>query len=389
VYPAFIADENTEAHNVSEQLIAVAQSSLGLSKAEFEERLQGEVDTSIPSFLGLKKLLLDKCVFESDSGSAEDWRWGKLIEAQTLRNQCDFNSVEEYQRAIAAHFDMAFEKIGERLYSDLPDYRQLLDVSEASPADLINRYNCGQVQGLLLGADALVIKIKAPSISLQRGFFRSLKFHQLVVADLRNGETTASKDLEIRVDGPMSIFEHSGTYGAKFANFFPRILHFPNWEISADLKLKQKAVRLTLNEKSKIKSYLSVATSYVPEELDKFVEGFNRAAKGWRAEIGGNFIDLGQHCHCFSDLTFRQDPGAVVEVELFHKWHAGQLSHRIEVLEKTAKKSMVIGVCQKIAKSEELEKIIANSPWFAKNGFFFKDFPTTRSVMEVLARAAI
>jgi predicted nuclease of restriction endonuclease-like RecB superfamily len=387
VHPAFIADNHADALGVAEQLVTIAQSSLGLSKAEFEERLQGEVDTQVSSFAGLKKILMDRCVFENDSASAEDLRWTRLIGAQAIRNECEFSTVESYEVAVAAHFDVPFQKVAEDLYSDLPDFRRLIDASDVDAVDLVNRYNCGQVQGLLLGADALNIKIKSPTISMQRSLFRSMKFHQLIVADLRTDESSASKDLEIRVDGPMSIFEHSGMYGAKFANFFPRILHFANWEISAELKLKQKNVRLALSHKSKIKSYVSQSGSYVPEELDKFVGNFNRMKNDWSAEVGGTFIDLGKRCYCFSDLTFRQGAEVSVDIELFHKWHAGQLPKRIEALENAGKRSMIIGVCQKIAKNPEFSSVIDNSAWFAKNGFIFKDFPTTRQVLEALARA--
>ncbi len=385
IHPTFVSEDNSVAHAAAQELLAIANSAVGQSRADLEERLK-DLDHQITAFPGFKKILLDHCQFEEDTASAEDIRWARLIGAQAIRNQCDFATLADYQAALAAHFDLSFMQISEGLFSDLPEQRKLLSINLGEASDLIHRYNCQQVQGLLLKAENLRLKIKSADIGLRRSLFRSLKFHQLLVTNLKEVEANRSDDLEILVNGPLSMFEHSALYGIKFANFFPKILDFPKWELSADIELKQKVGRLVLSEKNKIRSYRQANSDYVPEELGKFVESFNRQKKEWKAEISGNFIDLGRESYCCADLRFCHPRREPVEMELFHKWHAGQLSQRLEILQQSDQSSFLIGVCQRVAKSPEICQVLDNSSWFARYGFVFKDFPSSRQIQDMLNR---
>lgn len=385
VFPEFVAPDDVSIGEGCKGLIAVLGESIGQVRDVVEERL-GAALAAVGNYPGLVKILLDRCKFDADFEAAEHARWQYFVAAQTLRNDGGYAALGDFQEAIGAHFDRKFSQISNDLYADLPGTRQLLSVEPISHTELINRYNCGQVQGLLLGAKQLTFRCKLPSIGSQRAFYRTLKFHQLIIADYSMSDLATGRQVEVRLEGPGTIFESNATYGAKFANILPHFLHFPEWELTAEVSAKKKNFTLALKHSAALKSYLAPSAVYVPEEIGALVAAFNRASADWKAELGGNFIDLGGRGYAVSDLAFCREGRQGRDIELFHKWHAHQLLARLQQLENCRQMALIIGVSKAIATKPEVARVLDKSQWFAKNGFIFRDFPSTRQLLEVLNR---
>ncbi|MEZ4741467.1 MAG: DUF790 family protein [Bdellovibrionota bacterium] len=386
IHPQFVnKDENltTLARNLLGFLDEISNISTPANKTrkEIEKALLDNFDISIPIFPGLKKILFDHCVWQEDDENIQDKRWQWLLEAQMLRGRLNFASPISYQKAISEHFDKDFTQIRDIIYSDLPENKLLASAPQIDPLDLINRYNVALVQGLLLKAFTLKIKLKNLTTIQKRNFFRAIKFHQLMV-NISETDHLQQDAIQITIDGPMHLFKNAGSYGDKFANFFPHILHLSNWELIAELEWKRKKVILSLSEKNNLTSHYKEKSGFIPEEFNYFIESFNKSCSYWQAKIGESFINIGSQSYCFPDIEFFGINKEKLAFELFHKWHKGQLLHRLKSLQKHSEHTMIIGVCRSISKQKEIADALNNSLIFQNNGILFRDFPTPNAVKD-------
>ncbi len=359
VKPVLIAADDAAARATAQAMLAVFQDAVGMSLSDLDEAAVAVADGDMGR--AFAKLLTDACGMADDDGETAAWRWDVLVQAQ-CRVVTSYDGMDD---------DM-----------------------------LIRRYNCAQVQGLLLRARRVVIRLKDAALGDKRELFRQLKFHQLI--GLVRDEAGV---VEVELSGPLSIFEQSATYGMRLANFFPHLPLLPRWEITADLKLKEREVSLTLGEKSGLLSVYRQRSVYIPEELQAFVAAFNEREYGWQASVGGEFVPLGQESYCFPDLTLTtsvvskhaglalpkgkkanspEPSNRVVHVELFHRWHAKALLGRLQVLDKKPVSGLLLGVAKNLAKSPDLAPLLQASPWFNKFGFVFSEFPTPKTVAALL-----
>lgn len=353
------------------------------SFAEAEGQTLDEVEESLPSDGALApafaKLILNKCGLDDDDPGIEDLRWRAFTAAATMLRSGAAASFDEFRRGVATSLGYeAAEEVQGLIYADLPGFKKVSGIPKWEPAELIDRYNVAQVQGLLLHARSMAIDFGNATVGEKRELFRQIKFHRLLCEV--DGKV-------VTISGPLSIFDQASGYGSRLANFFPHVLHIGSWQLEAALELKKRELSLKLDHKSGLKSHLSKRSGYVPEELSAFTASFNEQQKGrWSIGPGEDFVHVGRESYCFPDLTITRWKGAQkVHVELFHKWHKGQLAGRLDALEKNGVSGLLIGVAKGVAQSAELAERLKSSPWFAKNGFIFNEFPTPRAVTALLS----
>ena len=92
----------------------------------------------------------------------------------------------------------------------------------------------------------------------------------------------------------------------------------------------------------------------------------------------------------FSDLSFRSETsGKVLHVELFHRWHAGELSRRAAMLAEHPEVPLLLGIDRALLKKEETpEDFLARHPGLRERCWFFRDFPGVTSTLNALNKAA-
>ena len=95
-------------------------------------------------------------------------------------------------------------------------------------------------------------------------------------------------------------------------------------------------------------------------------------------------FDVGRESYCFPDLAISHQDGRRAHVELFHKWHAGQLLGRLAALDRHGDVPLVVGVAKTLAKAKGVDQALTTSRHFAKWGFLFSDFPTPKALVPVL-----
>ena len=336
----------------------------------------------LPAF---KKLLLDRCDEIEEDGIIAERRSDLLAASEKLRRGADFNTLAEFHSAMVSHVGEDLASMQERLYADLPEFRKIKTFEELTPTALLHRYNCAQIQGLLLVAQEVEVRVVEANLAEKRKFFRCLKFQRLLSNTVID---EGAKDTVCKLSGPLKIFQNSQSYGMRLAQFFPYILQMPKWQFVAEVKIGGKILTLEFDHRIGIESHYKKFTPFVPPELTAFISAFNERQGPFSATLGEDFLALGQQSYCFPDVTFTGADGRKIHLEIFHRWHVGQLANRLKVLATTSKQPLVIGVAQDVASGKDAAPMIAESAWFSVHGFIFKNLPTPKSVQQVLVRHA-
>jgi Uncharacterized conserved protein len=126
----------------------------------------------------LEKLLMDRTLFNSDTpDELIHFRHELFLFTARLHAQDDNCDLETYYQRIEKQFDETIDSIQDRLYSDLPVHQPVTQFKALSAKRLLHRYNCAQVQGLLIHCARLVVKIFHPEPASLRQLFKYLRFH--------------------------------------------------------------------------------------------------------------------------------------------------------------------------------------------------------------------
>ncbi len=336
-----------------------------------------------PLFAGFKKLLLDQCEATEANEQVETQRWAIIQEAQRFRQDTLLRSVAHYQELVSHAFQKPVEKLKTELYQDLPQYRPLTLTSSISPVDLLHRYNCSLMQGLLIHARKVTLEVGPLSVAQRRELLRSLKFHRLLVT-FPDPEWKADSNFIMEISGPLDLFEKTTLYSMNLASFFPRILHLPEWKLQAELVLKKKPCVVTLTHKQGLRSHYAVRDHHVPEELSQFTQTFQEVCPDWRVQMATHFFPIGKNAYSCPDFLFEHSTGKKIYLELFHRWHSSQVVGRIEALETTKNPLILLGICKSIAKQKLIQEKLEKSQWFQENGFVFTEFPRAKIVSSLL-----
>lgn len=376
VRPKFIDSEDVEAKHLASSMLDLIKSSMGKTQSQLEEDLSELCSNSSLDYAkGFEKILLDHIEFSEPEGNFEETRWDLIKQAQNLRTEQFFHSVEEFQETLTPTF--------QDIYTDLPELRKVTKIVEWSERDFINRYNCALVQSLLLLAPKMQIRLISASTLEKRNLFRSLKFHRLIV-----GEITCDEDsLAFELDGPLSILMNTQAYGMRLANFFPHLLMLKKWEMKALIKYKKRDYQLFLNNKDGLVSHYKEWGQYRPEEFENFFKAYQETPSDWILEWCDDLLLLAPKAYCFPDMVFtHREKGQKVHLEFFHRWHRGELEKRMELLKKIDKCQMIIGVCNSLIKHDSM----GTSPFQEQDldhfGFIFRVVPTPRAVNTLLNR---
>ena len=158
----------------------------------------------------------------------------------------------------------------ESIYEDLPENDRLVKLAFITPKQVLERYNVGLVQGLLLHAGSIQLTVHDTDPAKLRRLFKYLKFYRLLARiSLDNNaleENTPDK-LSIVIDGPASIFDQSKRYGFQLACFFPAVCALDHWSMRAEITWKDAKRFLVLDESSGLVCHYHNFTAYVPEEI--------------------------------------------------------------------------------------------------------------------------
>jgi len=382
--PGFLNRDHAEWLELSSELIGLYENGLGESAGDLDAAADACVlrCSDIKIARGILKVVRGRADF---SGEGDDFpyaeertkiflRTAELIRAKALPE--DARSVRD-----ALFAGCPSELSGRGLYSDLPENERLIRFRKTFPQEVIDRYNVGLVQGLLLTADGLDLSVPASTAPAGlRALFRSMKFFRLLFSGRLDKGI-----LHLHVDGPASILENSLKYGLQIACFFPSVCRLPEWKIACQIRRNGKACKLNLDQTSGLQSVRAQFVGPV-EEHRMFLNFFRTQNTGWEIDDAPGFRETGSQTIYFPDFSFRQGE-RVLYLELFHRWHAVQLDDRLKFCEEHPGEPLLLGVDRSLLKKDGILKTrLENSPYFQQNGFLFRDFPGMENVLKLLNR---
>ena len=393
IRPFFIDTNDGGLLQIADNLLTVYQGQeegQNLTRGEIEELaeplLKSHRDLKLTR--GLNKLIADRCEFsQAEAFDYPDCRRELFLKAAELLKKGVF-SFDEYQRQLTEPQDDN-DFASHDIFADLPENETLSKIKKLFPRELLERYNCAQVQGVLLYASEIELKVSTSEPSELRRLFKYLKFFRLLaeIKELKIPKKKGSRkkylSMQLTISGPASMFENSRKYGLQLASFFPAACALEEWQLKADVKLNNKIYRLNLNETTGLVSHYRNFSSYIPEEIVIFHRMFKQKVKKWEITGDTPFIKGEKQEIIFPDLNFKHKSGKLVHLELFHRWHYGALMRRLEFCSKNPELPLVIGVDRALLKGE-LKELLEKNEYFQQKGFLFRDFPGIARVNKLL-----
>ncbi len=399
IIPVFQRTDNPELLELAERMITSFELNGEVLRCDLDETLH-EIASGFPNLKvasGLRKVLEDRAVFSAPAEMDYQLERRKvfLASAKLLRSG-EYADEAEYARAVDAV--SAFKVRSTCIYADLRDNDRLISFRSISAKELIERYNVALVQGLLLQAGSMELDFDNAEASRLRRLFSLVRFNRLVAtasatAPKKDDETDDGEErmsIHITVDGPGSVLANPRGYGYQLASFFPAIVNFRHWKMTAKISCTSYAGKsertLKLDELSGLVNRDAFG-AFVPEEVGIFIKHFKESGSEWRVLEETPFLKGRKAMLLFPDFAFEHPSGKKLYMELFHRWHADQLLSRLEELDSGADMPLVIGVDKAVADRPDIQEHLTASPSFARLGFIYRDYPTIDRVSRTLNRA--
>ena len=368
IKPRWFDPENPEHLECAATLISLYQQALEsrMSADELAMLAKNAIDSSPLSAMsaGLNKLLLDRCEFKA---AAE-------LDYPELRREL-FKKSAEMLKAVILPQPLETPDI----YGDLPGFEKIERISPVTPGELLNHFNLAQAQALLIYARTVTLKICDPDVSALRKVMKAVKFFRLLAKFVNSGKNC----VEIDVSGPFALFGPTTKYAISLASLLPVVVNLKKWSIEAEILFRDKTLKLKLNEKSRLSATQRAFSTYLPEEIRMYHRLFAEKSTDWQIIGNTPFLDAGNQEIIFPDLSFQSNAtGQIIHLELFHRWHAAQLQHRLELLASHPELPLILGIDRAVADEDFLARYES-----LKNRFWlFRDFPGVENTLRALKK---
>ena len=150
---------------------------------------------------------------------------------------------------------------------------------------------------------------------------------------------------------------------------------------------------LELEESCGIRSHYQHFNAYVPESFNVLQKSVEEKLPEWKLYAAENFLPLPGEVYCFPDYKLCHCTGSVVFLELFHAWHSAPLLERLKQLSSSVtqnpKTPLILAVCKKLMKDEQILKALENSEYYSQWGITFREIPTITQLSKVLKSITI
>lgn len=384
-----------EARDLAEAYLDAARSHVGHRREELNEAFSA-IDTGARKrrlALGLKKLVDDDCVFDADA----------TIEPVALRRAL-FTHATEQRRArtearpfdrhavvadVAASMERSADELEAALFSDLRGEHILRAAPSMNAASLVEKYELGRAQAVLLRAVRVTCEIEATSPGALRAFFSWLKFHRLLFTASR----ASSNKLIIVIDGPFSMFESVTKYGLRLALVVPALRALDAWTLTADVRWGKAREELVFRMSSSDASERAPAEAapHVSDEVQGLLDGLvqlqggtSRAASPWKAEVARVLLDHPGLGVCIPDLVLHhRDGGAPIYVEVLGFWSRDAVWKRVELAQRGLGARVVFCASARLRVSPEVLNDESPAALYVHKGK-----PSARALIDVVEKVA-
>jgi predicted nuclease of restriction endonuclease-like RecB superfamily len=390
IFPRWLDPDDDDVRELSDRVhaafadVVAAGRRLGEVQADLDEASPDPKDAKVAK--GLAKLASDRCETALPEG----------IEPAALREEVFARAAAQGPLAlergplggrvaadvlaeVAAERGLTAEALSDALYADLPSERRAVRCDVPDGAWLVHRYNVALVQGLLLSAQEVRIRLERPSAPRMGQLFRWVKFHQLLHAARRDGDA-----LELVLDGPVSVFGPSTRYGLQLARFFPALLLQDGaWRMTANVLWTKARHRkeLVVTSADGLRSHYKDTGAWRTKAEEHFAARFAEQDRGWTLTEGRLPLAVGDRRVVYPDFTLT-DGERTAHLEVLGHWRAEALAARLAELERFGPANLVLAVPKKLAASERAD--LPESPRLV----VFSDVLPVAKVLAAAARVA-
>lgn len=353
IKPRYIDTGDEEYLRAAEDLVALFAEHEGRERAALEESLQDYVGTGTDYKImrGLIKLLTDRCEFET-SAPAEpaEIRRAVFTKARELHpvvgEETRARVVAEAARELACEPDALLEA----LYADLPEHQRLTAFETITPSELLDLYNVAQAQALLYRAVEMQLWLEPQAAEGYRALFGAIKAYRLIHTVKGN----ARDGYEVRLDGPVSIFQRSQKYGIQMAVFLPALLLCEGWRMRAEIQARRgsSAFFELTSRQTRLRSHYLNIEGYENPVIERLTAAWERAGVSWTLEPSGEVIDLGDSAF-IPDFALRNEAGSRVFLEGLGFWTPEHLRKRLLEFDHAGIKNFILAVWDELRGSRD------------------------------------
>jgi uncharacterized protein len=366
VIPLYIDRNVRHWLEAAESLLLLFREGIGLTRGEIESEINtlfsgGGKATLVPR--GLAKVLEDRAEFEvvADvapevvrdkvfTAAAEHRR--QLKSAAPLRGPRPAFERETVLNSVASELNLEPKAIAAALFADLRDENRLLSFTDMQAQWLIDRYNVGLAQAVLLRSVQVTVEVRNERPPRYRQLFRRLKFHRL----LYRVEGSMHEGYVFHIDGPLSLFSATTRYGLQVALFLPALLHCSDFRLQAELRWgpRREPRSFLLEPRDGLVTHERDAGTYVPAEVGAFVERFRQVAPAWEISECTDVIELGRHGVWVPDYrVVHRATGTDAFVEVVGFWKRSSLERLTRLLPQYGPPRFVLAISERFKVDEE------------------------------------
>jgi predicted nuclease of restriction endonuclease-like RecB superfamily len=379
---AMDAERRSRAGAIASVLLEVVRAHVGATREEIDLALDGiEVAPHEQRMkAGLRKLLSDACDVEAhvelDPATLRADLFARAAAARRASETREGFDREALVADVAAAQGVGPEELERALFADLRGAHVLRAAPPLSPAFLVDAYERGQAQAVLLRAVKVTVDVEAASAGATRALFRRLKFLRLLHTVARSEE-----GYRVVIDGPFSLFESVTKYGLELAMLLPMLDGCDAWSLVAEIRWGKAREPLVFRLKGGAVGHAS-SPPPLPDEVRALVASFGRLASPWRVRASTAILELAGIGLCVPDLVFERD-GARVYLEVMGYWSRDAVWKRVELVEKGLAEPIVFAVSARLRVSEEVLDAASGAALYV-----YKGTMSARSVAECVERLA-
>lgn len=346
------ADARASALRLAQAFLDAAAGLVGRPREELDEAWADAAEADPKRFKlgqGLKKLVLDACVFEAETGvDPVELRRVLFTESSRLRRESESFDRAAALASAAAKLGITAEAIDAGMFSDLKSEHVLREAPTLTAASVVEAWELGQAQAVLLAAVRVTVELKSASAGLVRAFFQKLKFHKLL---FRAERTDAG--FRIEIDGPYSMFDAVTKYGVRLAMAYPSLRALESWSLTAEIRWGKTREPLTFR-------LLHQGTGtgddpHLADDVRELMEAIENLGAGWKVKPATEILDVPGLGVCIPDLELtRAREKKPVYVEVLGYWSRDAVWKRVELAEAGLGAKIVFAVSSRLRVSAEV-----------------------------------
>lgn len=336
--------------------VAILADHGGRSMSELQQRF-GDVEVEPTDFKllkGLRKLLEDRCTFESPAGlDVPGLRRAIFTTAARHRREL----ADEAELDVAAVLSEAAPSFAARegarepwLFADLNEHQLLTRFERIDAEELVVAYEWAQKQAVLLRAVSVSVALLSPATAGARNLFRQLKFRRLLYT-LKPREEGG---YTVEIDGPFSLFSAVTRYGLNLALLLPTLDECGPWTLDARIRWDKtsKDYRFHL-EGGQAAS--PDAPAYLSDDVEALIAQVRKNGRGWSVAPTDALLDLPGAGLCIPDLEFRHpDCDRPFYLEVMGFWSRDAVWRRVEMVQDGLPFSVLFAVSSRLRVSEKV-----------------------------------